>query len=145
MTDYNVDPLLNKLASPIIIWIIFLFTSVVCRIILELFIGLHATAVEKILYSDLTLLAIAAIWHAWIWRKDAYLQVSIIAAIEWSLATGLVGYFWLRYLWAMPHSEIMTSLRFWEGGAYGLLVVCSALAPLILGPAFGLAWQFKHR
>lgn len=107
--------------------------------------GMHATAVEKIIFSDLTLLIIAAIWHAWIWRKDAYFQAAIIAAIEWSIATGLIGYLWLRFLWAIPHSELMASLRFWEGGAYGLLVAVSAATPLILGPAFGLAWQLKPR
>ena len=128
-----------------IIWIVFLFSSVICRIILELFTGMHATAVEKILYSDMTLLMLAAIWHAWVWRKDAYIQASLIAAIEWPLATGLVGYLWLRYLWAIPHDELMASLRFWEGGAYGLLVIVSAVAPLILGPVFGLAWQLMPR
>nr|NIS42702.1 hypothetical protein [Desulfuromonadales bacterium] len=143
MTDYNISPRVNKLLSPMIIWIVFLFSSVICRIILELFTGMHATAVEKILYSDMTLLMLAAIWHAWVWRKDAYFQASLIAAIEWPVATTLVGYLWLRFLWSLSDSEIVAALRFWDGGAYGLLVVSSALAPLILGPAFGLAGRLK--
>ncbi len=104
---------------------------------------MHATAVEKILYSDMTLLMLAAIWHAWVWRKDAYFQASLIAAIEWPVATTLAGYLWLRYLWSLPESEVVAELRFWDGGSYGLLVVSSALAPLILGPAFGLAWRLR--
>ena len=137
-SEYKVDPAFDLLFSPIIVWLVWLFFVLVFRIIIVIFTGHEATISQESLDADIILGVLASIWHAWAWRKKAFLKASFVAAIEWGLLTALASYLFLVFVWSVPHNDTVVMLKFWEGGLIGLLVLVMAVGPLIFGPVLGI-------
>jgi riboflavin transporter FmnP len=145
MAEYDVDPIFDKLASPMIVWTVMVFASFIVRILLVTFAGIQIAVLGKFIYADLWLTVLASFWHAWVWRDKAYIQASIIAAIEWPLATLIFGYLLLSLYADMGGEEIWALFRFWDGGTAGIYVIAFILCPLVLGPVVGLVTAFRAR
>ena len=145
LSDYNVDPVFDKLVSPMIVWTVMVFASFIVRILLVTFAGIQIAVLGRFIYADIWLTLLASFWHAWIWRNKAYIQASIIAAIEWPLATVILSYLLLWLYAEMSFEEISALFRFWDGGIVGFYLIAFIIGPLIVGPIVGMVTDFRSR
>lgn len=144
-SEYKVDPIFDLLFSPIIVWVVWLFLVLLIRIAIVFFTGHEATISQESIDADIILGVLASVWHAWVWRKRAFLTASLVAAIEWGLLTTSAGYLFLVFIWSVPHDQALMMLKFWEGGLIGLLLFVMVVGPLIFGPVFGLFWHLRSQ
>ena len=144
-TDYEVNPLFDIVFSPVIIWVVWLFAAYSFRFIADLFTGIQTTISQLSVGGDVVFGVLASIWHAWVWRKKAFVAASFMAAIEWPILTTVAVYLHLAYIWSVPHEQTLMMLKFWKGGEFGPLVLVSAFGPIVFGLLFGLARYFRSQ
>lgn len=144
-SEIYVNPTFDLIFSPVIVWIVWLYAVFILRIVIVFFTGTETSVSEVSVDSDIVIAVLVAAWHAWVWRKKAFVKASLIAAIQWPVLTTIVSYLFLMFVWSIPHEQILVMMRFWDGGLVGFLALVFAVAPLILGPVFGLSWYFRSQ